>query len=45
MSKKLTVSKAISEALHEEMVRDDKVVVLGEDMAEMGRVSASLRVF
>ena len=38
MSKKLSVSKAISEALHEEMVRDDKVVVLGEDMAEMGSV-------
>ena len=38
MSKKLSVSKAISEALHEEMVRDSKVVVLGEDMAEMGSV-------
>lgn len=38
MSKKLSVSKAISEALHEEMVRDRNVVVLGEDMAEMGSV-------
>lgn len=38
MSKQLTVSKAIREGLHEEMVRDDKVVVLGEDMAEMGSV-------
>lgn len=38
MSKKLSVSKAISEALHEEMVRDKNVVVLGEDMAEMGSV-------
>ena len=37
-SKKLSVSKAISEALHEEMVRDSKVVVMGEDMAEMGSV-------
>lgn len=34
----LTVSKAIREGLHEEMVRDDKVVILGEDMAKMGSV-------
>ncbi len=38
MSKKLSVSKAISEGLHEEMVRDPNVVVMGEDMAEMGSV-------
>ena len=38
MSRKLSVSKAISEGLHEEMVRDPKVVVMGEDMAEMGSV-------
>ena len=40
MSKKLTVSKAIREALHEEMVRDDKVFIIGEDMAVMGTVFA-----
>ncbi|MBQ4537971.1 MAG: alpha-ketoacid dehydrogenase subunit beta [Oscillospiraceae bacterium] len=40
MSKKLTVSKAIREALHEEMVRDDKVFIMGEDMAVMGNVFA-----
>ena len=40
MSKKLTVSKAIREALHEEMVRDDKVFIIGEDMAVMGNVFA-----
>ncbi len=38
MSKKLTVSKALREALHEEMTRDAAVVVMGEDMAEMGSV-------
>lgn len=40
MSKKITVSKAIREALYEEMVRDDKVFVMGEDMAVMGNVFA-----
>lgn len=40
MSKKITVSKAIREALHEEMVRDDKVFIMGEDMAVMGNVFA-----
>jgi len=40
MSKKITVSKAIREALHEEMVRDDKVFIIGEDMAVMGNVFA-----
>lgn len=34
----LTVSKAIREGLHEEMIRDDKVIILGEDMAKMGSV-------
>ena len=38
MSKKITVSKAIGEALHEEMLRDDKVFIMGEDMAVMGNV-------
>ncbi len=38
MSKKLSVSKAIGEALHEEMVRDETVFIIGEDMAVMGNV-------
>lgn len=38
--KKITVSKAIREGLHEEMVRDDKVFIIGEDMAVMGNVFA-----
>ena len=40
MSKKITVSKAIGEALHEEMLRDEKVFIMGEDMAVMGNVYA-----
>lgn len=40
MSKKITVSKAIREGLHEEMIRDDKVFIMGEDMAVMGNVFA-----
>ena len=40
MSKKLSVSKAIGEALHEEMARDEKVFIMGEDMAVMGNVFA-----
>lgn len=40
MSKKITVSKAIREALYEEMIRDDKVFIMGEDMAVMGNVFA-----
>ncbi len=38
MSKQLSISKAVREGLHEEMVRDANVVVMGEDMAEMGSV-------
>jgi len=45
MSKKITVSKAIGEALHEEMVRDDKVFIIGEDMAVMGNVFAITKGF
>ena len=45
MSKKITVSKAIGEALHEEMVRDDKVFIMGEDMAVMGNVFAITKGF
>ena len=40
MKKKITVSKAIREGLHEEMVRDEKVFIIGEDMAVMGNVFA-----
>ena len=38
MSKKLSISKAIGEALHEEMVRDENVIIMGEDMGKMGNV-------
>lgn len=38
MSKKISVSKAIGEAIHEEMERDENVIVLGEDMGKMGNV-------
>ena len=38
MSKKISVSKAIGEALHEEMARDENVIILGEDMGKMGNV-------
>lgn len=37
-TKQLSVSKAIREGLLEEMRRDPEVVVLGEDMADMGNV-------
>ncbi len=40
MSKKISVSKALREALYEEMLRDDKVFIMGEDMAVMGNVFA-----
>jgi pyruvate dehydrogenase E1 component beta subunit len=40
MSKKLTVSKALREGLLEEMRRDDKMFIMGEDMAVMGNVFA-----
>lgn len=35
---KLSVSKALREGLYEEMKRDENVIVLGEDMADMGSV-------
>lgn len=38
MSKKISISKAIGEALWEEMDRDEKVILMGEDMAVMGNV-------
>lgn len=36
--RKITYGQAIKEAMHEEMVRDDSVFVLGEDMGVMGSV-------
>ena len=41
----LSISKAIREGLHEEMVRDENVVILGEDMAVMGNVFAITQGF
>ena len=34
--RELTMSEALNEALHEEMRRDEKVLVIGEDIAGMG---------
>lgn len=36
MSRVITFSKAINEALHQEMELDEKVFILGEDVAKMG---------
>ena len=36
--RKITYGQAISEALHEEMIRDTSVIILGEDMGVMGSV-------
>ncbi len=36
MARTLSFSKAINEALHQEMERDEKVFILGEDVAKMG---------
>ncbi len=36
MSRTITFSKALNEALHQEMERDEKVFVIGEDVAKMG---------
>ena len=36
MSRIISYSKAINEALHQEMERDPKVFILGEDVAKMG---------
>ena len=45
MRKTITVSKAISEALREEMLHDEKVFIMGEDMAVMGNVFAITKGF
>ncbi len=42
---KISVSKAIGEAMHEEMVRDKNVIILGEDMGVMGNVFGITRGF
>ena len=42
---KLTVSKAIGQALHEEMERDENVILLGEDVGVMGNVFAITKGF
>lgn len=36
MSKKISISHAIREGMHEEMVRDENVVMMGEDLGRMG---------
>ena len=38
MSRKISISKALSEALYEEMKRDENVIVIGEDVGVMGNV-------
>ncbi len=43
--KKITISKAISEGLHEEMLRDENVIILGEDVGKMGNVFAMTQGF
>lgn len=37
-TRKLTIAKAMAEALSQEMARDDDVVVMGEDIAKLGGV-------
>lgn len=36
MNRTITFAKAINEAIHQEMERDEKVFVIGEDVAKMG---------
>jgi len=43
MSRKVTMIGAINEAIDEEMLRDENVIVLGEDIGEMGGPFGSCR--
>lgn len=43
--RKITYGQALSEAMHEEMVRDESVFVIGEDMGVMGSVFGLTRGF
>ncbi len=43
--RKITYGQAISEAMHEEMVRDEAVFIIGEDMGVMGSVFGLTRGF
>ncbi len=36
--RKISISHAIREGMHEEMLRDDSVIMLGEDVGKMGNV-------
>lgn len=42
---KVTYGKAISDALREEMRRDDKIVIFGEDVAQFGNIFGLTRGF
>lgn len=41
----ITYGKAISEAVHEEMIRDESVIVMGEDVGLMGNVFGLFKGF
>ena len=41
----ITYGKAISEAVHEEMARDESVIVMGEDVGLMGNVFGLFKGF
>ena len=43
--KKITISKAIGEGIREEMLRDENVIILGEDVGKMGNPFALFQGF
>lgn len=45
MTRRISFSTAIREGMHEEMVRDENVIVIGEDVAVMGGTFAVTRDF